>query len=76
MNKVRRANIKETVDLIERVKSMLEDILDEEQDYYDNIPENLQTSQRAEDSEDAISNLEDAISNLEEAINNLEEVAI
>lgn len=74
MNKVRRANIKETVDLIERVKSMLESILDEEQEYYDNIPENLQTSQRAEDSEDAISNLEDAISNLEEAIGNLEEV--
>lgn len=74
MNKVRRANIKETVDLIERVKSVLESILDEEQDYYDNIPENLQSSQRAEDSEDAISNLEDAISNLEEAIGNLEEV--
>lgn len=74
MNKVRRANIKETVDLIERVKSVLERILDEEQDYYDNIPENLQSSQRAEDSEDAISNLEDAISNLEEAIGNLEEV--
>lgn len=74
MNKVRRANIKETVDLIERVKSVLESILDEEQEYYDNIPENLQTSQRAEDSEDAISNLEDAISNLEEAIGNLEEV--
>lgn len=74
MNKVRRANIKETVGLIERVKSVLESILDEEQDYYDNIPENLQSSQRAEDSEDAISNLEDAISNLEEAIGNLEEV--
>lgn len=74
MNKVRRANIKETVDLIERVKSVLESILDEEQEYYDNIPENLQTSQRVEDSEDAISNLEDAISNLEEAIGNLEEV--
>lgn len=74
MNKARRANIKETVNLIGRAKWMLESILDEEQEYYDNIPENLQTSQRAEDSEDAISNLEDAISNLEEAIGNLEEV--
>ena len=44
----------------------LDNIKDEEQDYYDNIPENLQYSQRAEDSEEAIENLEEALDLLNE----------
>ncbi len=33
---------------IQQVKEVLQEILDEEQEYYDNIPENLQSSERAE----------------------------
>ena len=44
----------------------LESLKDEEQDYYDNIPENLQNSQRAQDSEQAIDNLEEALDLLNE----------
>ena len=38
-----------------------------QQDYYDNIPENLQYSQRAEDSEAAIDNLDEALDLLNDA---------
>ena len=75
MNKARR---KELSDVIRGLNIMqdkgdlysiindLDSIKDDEQDYYDNIPENLQYSQRAEDSEQAIDNLEEALSLLNE----------
>lgn len=75
MNKMRR---KELSDVINGLNTMqdkddlyswintLDNIKDEEQDYYDNIPENLQYSQRAEDSEEAIENLEEALDLLNE----------
>ena len=47
----------------------LESILWDEQNYYDNIPENLQYSQRAETSEGAINSIEEALEYLNEALN-------
>lgn len=44
----------------------LDYIKDDEQSYYDDIPENLQYSQRATDSEAAIENLEEALDLLNE----------
>lgn len=39
----------------------LENIKSDEECYYDNIPENLQYSRRAEDSEEAIDNMDEAL---------------
>lgn len=72
MNNDRRARIKDLIGQLEGFKNEAEDILSEEQDYYDNIPENLQMSVRAETAEAAISNLEDAISAMDDAISSLE----
>lgn len=58
MNRKRRERI-------EFFQGELQSILEEEQEYFDNIPENLQESERAQQSEKAISNLEEAISLLE-----------
>lgn len=70
MNKARR---KELVDLVRELRSAkdkddiysvintLENIRDDEESYYDNIPENLQSSQRAYDSENAIDNMNAAL---------------
>lgn len=75
MNKARR---KELSDVIRGLNSIqdkddlyswintLDNIKDDEQDYYDNIPENLQSSQRAEDSEQAIEYMEEALDLLNE----------
>lgn len=74
MNKQRRKDIDRLKNLINTLKDDLENILNDEQDYFDNMPENLQGSLRGEESEDAISNMEDAIENLSDAIESLEEV--
>lgn len=76
MNKMRR---KELMDLIKELRStqdkddiysvinVLENIRDDEESYYDNIPENLQSSQRAYDSENAIDNMNEALDLLNDA---------
>ena len=78
MNKTRRKELSEVVRALSAVKDKddlysiineLDSIKDDEQDYYDNIPENLQYSQRAEDSEQAIDNMDEALDLLNEAYN-------
>ena len=71
MNKQRREKIVHIMSFIEQFKGQLEDILDEEQDYYGNIPDNLLSCDRAEDSEEAIGVLEDTIDMLDTIIEDL-----
>ena len=67
MNKTRRKKIQKAIDMLEmgdgvgQALDILEDVLYAEEDAYDNIPENLQGSWRAMDSEEAIDALNDAI---------------
>ena len=74
MNKDRRNQLRLWCQKAEELKDSLESILWDEQNYYDNIPENLQYSMRAEDSEQAISDIEEAIDIMAEAIEKVEEV--
>lgn len=71
MNKQRRQKIKEIRQRIENCKNDLRVVLDEEQDYFDNMPENLQGSLRGSDSEEAIDVMENCIDELDEVINGL-----
>ena len=71
MNKERRKRIK---DAIRKIESLVQNILDEEQDAYDNMPESLQMSDNGMVSEEAQESLEAAIEALEEAICFLEEI--
>lgn len=71
MNKQRRQKIKEVRQQIESCKNDLQVILDEEQDYFDNMPENLQGSMRGSDSEDSIDTMESCIDELDEIIKEL-----
>ena len=74
MNKQRRQKIRDVRKEIENCKENLQKILDEEQDYFDNIPENLQGSMRGSDSEDAIDTMENCIEDLENIIKELMEI--
>lgn len=72
MNKERRKQINEAADLfakayamIEDVKSILQEALDEEQEYYDNMPEGLQGGDKGDMAQSAISALESAIDAME-----------
>ena len=68
MNKERRKKIDDVIQKInifqntlEELQEMIEEIRDEEQESLDNIPENLQGSERYEAVENSLYNLEDAI---------------
>lgn len=74
MNKQRRQKIRDVRKEIENCKENLQKILDEEQDYFDNMPENLQGSMRGSDSEDAIDTMESCIEDLENIIKELMEI--
>lgn len=74
MNNPRRKEIKQLIREIENLKLKVECVLNDEQDYYDNMPENLQNSIRGMSSEDAIDNITNAIDNLDESISALQEV--
>ena len=74
MNKQRRQKIRDVRKEIENCKENLQKILDEEQDCFDNMPENLQGSMRGSDSEDAIDTMENCIEDLESIIKELTEI--
>ena len=48
MNKVRRKNLQAIIDQLEELKGSLEALQAEEEEYRDNIPENMQESERYE----------------------------
>jgi chaperonin cofactor prefoldin len=72
MNNQRRKEIKKIIDRLDIIKNEIEQICNDEEDYHDNIPENLQDSDRAMSSEEAIDNLNEVLENIENAIDNLE----
>lgn len=74
MNKQRRKEIQTISNDLLPLMTSIEDLLAEEQDYFDNMPENLQSSEKAEIAENAISNLEEALDNIRECIDNLESI--
>lgn len=72
MNRSRRKNLQSILDKLEDLKSDLELIQEEEDEYRDNIPENMQESERYEKADEACANLETAISDLEEVMESIE----
>ena len=44
MNKIRRKNLQSIIDQLEELKGSLEDLQAEEEEYRDNIPENMQAN--------------------------------
>ena len=59
-------DVDEIVSMLEDILENIIDILDDEETYFYNIPENLQSGERYEISEMACDNLGDAISELED----------
>lgn len=61
-----KARLAEAMEIISEVRGDLETIRDDEQDYFDNMPESLQGGEKGERAEAAVSALEDVISALED----------
>ena len=74
MNKERRAAIKKAIEATETIRDIVQNIFEEEQEAYDNMPDGVKESENGLISADAQESLEAAIDALEEAISCLEEV--
>lgn len=73
MNNQRRKAIRDIQDRVQSlfdsldaIKGEIEQIRDDEQEYLDNMPENMQSGERGETANAAIDELEGAISEIEE----------
>ena len=73
MNKIRRNQVGEALEKLQELQDEIRVLLEEEEDYMNNIPENLQGSSRYEISEQAVENLQSAVDSIDEAISSLEE---
>ena len=75
MNNSRRDILKLAIKSLESASCLASQALDKEQDCFDNIPENLQESERYQKMESAIEKLEEAIEQIDAAKENIEEAS-
>lgn len=75
MNAARRKALRKIASDLEELKAQLEDLQAEEEEYLDNMPENLWGSSRYETAAEAIDNMTDAVSGLEDVYSYIIEAA-
>ena len=61
MNNRRREKLREAQTLLSTASNIVQNALDQEEDCFDNVPENLQDTDRTQKMEEAIESLEEAI---------------
>ena len=71
MNKKRREAIAQLVKDMEGSRNDLENLIDEEQEAYDNLPEPLQSSMKGDEMNDCIDCMNDAMSSLDDSLSYL-----
>lgn len=76
MNNKRRELLKNAISLLDTASNIVNTVLEQEQDCLDNMPENLQMSQRYENMELAVDCLEDAVSSIDDAKNKIEDASV
>jgi len=75
MNNGRRKRLDSAIDYLNKALVITEDVRNEEEEAMDNLPENMQMSDRYDAMESAVNSLEDAISSIDEAITSIEEAS-
>lgn len=73
MNKSQRKTIDGWKESIKEIKSGIEEMQEEENDKYENLPEGIQDSDRGTTMYEGIESLEAAATSLDEALDNLSE---
>jgi molecular chaperone GrpE (heat shock protein) len=75
MNKIRRSALQKLQERVTEMREELEVLMEEEEEYRDNMPENLQGSEKYEIADTACDNLSSALDALEEAVSYIESAA-
>lgn len=71
MNKGRREEVNKAIGLLEEAVAILDTIAGDEREYYDNMPENMQSGDKGMTADEAASSLETARDSTQEALTEL-----
>lgn len=74
MNKQRRGIISKCIEELEDIKSRLEDVQNEEESAYDNLPDSLMYSEKGDTMQENIDNLSNVIGYIEDSISDLNDI--
>lgn len=74
MNKQRRKEIARIRELIQAAHDDLETVMEEEREYFDNMPESFQMGVKGEAAEANVDSLEEAVDGLDEVLNNIDNI--
>ena len=72
MNNTRRKEIGKVINQLEDLRDKVDELLSEEQEYLDNIPDNFQCSDRYCKAEESVEYLQSAYDSLDEVVSSLE----
>lgn len=75
MNKERRDTLATAAELIQQAEDIVREAAQEEQDYYDNMPEGIQMGEKGDRAEEVVSALEEVADALTEARDSIQEAA-
>lgn len=74
MNKVRRGQLEKIQTELETLAERLGTLLEEENEYYDNMPENFQNGEKGDKAQAAIEAMDSALNSINEATGSILEV--
>lgn len=72
MNKQRRKEIQALINSLEEIKYQIEELKEQEEEAFDNLPESIQYSEKGEAMESAIDYLDSAALDIENVTDNLQ----
>lgn len=74
MNAFRRKELARAIEMIEQAQDIISCVLEDEQEAYDNLPENLNNTERACQMDENIMNLGDLDNDIEDLKENIQEI--
>lgn len=74
MNAKRRKQLANAVEVLNNVLVLLEEVTADEQEAYDNLPDNLNDTDRATNMQENVDDMEDASSSLQDIIDQLQDI--
>ena len=74
MNKIRRAKLQKAYNQLDNIKDIINDVMEEEQESFDNLSEGLQMSERGERMEENVDTLSEIIDSLDEVRSQIDDV--
>lgn len=74
MNTERRKRLTDAIAYINRAVQIIEDVRDDEQDSFDNLPESLQSGDRGMLMEECIQGMDEVLEELDSCISDIEDV--